>query len=58
MRSRIAPDVIRLKSNRCVLEIIVAGILCGSVVAKIKTTFAGGSSKVLSKALNALVDSI
>src|SRR5699024_9768256 len=34
------------------------GILCGSVVAKINTTCAGGSSSVFKSALNALVEII
>lgn len=50
--------MIRLKSNRCTLEIIVRGNLCGSVVAKIKMTCFGGSSSVFSSALNAPVDNI
>ena len=32
---------------------IVAGILCGSVVANINITYDGGSSKVFNRALNA-----
>ena len=36
----------------------VIGILLASVVARIKITYAGGSSRVLSKALNAPVESI
>src|SRR5207249_11261475 len=39
-------------------ERMVWGILCASVVAKTKTTWAGGSSNVLSRALNAAVDSM
>ena len=57
-RSIISCDVIRLKSKRCVREIIVAGILCGSVVARMKMTFWGGSSKVFNSALKAPVESI
>ena len=37
---------------------MVAGILCGSVVAKIKITCDGGSSNVFNKALKAAVLSI
>src|SRR5690625_1736280 len=47
-----------LKSNRCHLEIIVNGILWGSVVARINTTCAGGSSNVFNRALNALTEII
>ena len=39
-------------------DAIVAGTLCSSVVARMKTTCAGGSSIVLSRALNAAVDSM
>ena len=48
----------RLKSSRMQRESIVAGSFCGSVVASMKTTFSGGSSRVLSSALNAPVDSM
>ena len=37
---------------------IVAGSLCRSVVAIMKTTCAGGSSRILSRALKAEVDSM
>ena len=47
-----------LKSKRMQRERMVAGIFCTSVVAKIKMTCAGGSSSVLSKALNAAGDNI
>ena len=47
-----------LKSNLWHLDNIVAGNFCGSVVAKINFTCAGGSSKVLSNALKAPVESI
>ncbi len=40
------------------LDMIVLGILCLSVVAKIKITCAGGSSKVLRRALNAAFESM
>ena len=43
----------RWKSNRWQREMIVSGILCGSVVASTKTTLSGGSSSVLSSALKA-----
>ncbi len=43
----------RLKLNRWQREIIVAGTLCGSVVANTRYTCAGGSSRVFSSALNA-----
>ena len=51
--STTSKDGTRLKSNRWHLEIIVSGTLCTSVVASIKIAWGGGSSKVLSKALNA-----
>ena len=47
-----------LKSRRIHLESIVAGSFCGSVVASMNTTYSGGSSRVLSSALNASVESI
>ena len=37
---------------------IVSGTFCNSVVAMMKTTCGGGSSNVLSSALNAAVDSM
>ncbi len=43
----------RRKSKRWQREMIVSGILCGSVVASTNTTLAGGSSSVLSSALKA-----
>ena len=50
--------VIRLKSNLWQRLTIVSITLWGSVVAKIKITFLGGSSKVFKSALNASFDSI
>ena len=47
-----------LKSNLWHLDSIVAGNFCGSVVASINFTCAGGSSSVFNKALNAPVDNI
>ena len=47
-----------LKSNRWQREIIVSGTLWISVVQRIKIIRAGGSSKVLSRALNAEIESI
>ena len=47
-----------LKSNLWHLERIVAGNFCGSVVASINLTCFGGSSSVLSRALNAPGESI
>ena len=41
------------KSKRCTRERTVAGISRGSVVARMKTTWEGGSSSVLSNALKA-----
>ena len=49
---------IRPKSNRWHRLRIVSGSFCGSVVARMKTMCAGGSSSVFSSALNAEVDSI
>ena len=43
-----------LKSRRIQRERMVAGILCGSVVARMNTACAGGSSSVLRSALKAL----
>ena len=48
----------RLKSSLMHLESIVAGSLSGSVVASMKVTYSGGSSSVLSSALNAPVESM
>ena len=56
--SLIAPCLIDLNSKRWTRERIVAGILCNSVVARIKTTFSVGSSKVFKRALKAPVESI
>ena len=47
-----------LKSNLWHLERIVVGNFCGSVVAKINFTCAGGSSSVFNNALKAPVDNI
>ena len=47
-----------LKSNLWQREIMVSGILWGSVVARIKMAWLGGSSKVLSRALKASVVSM
>src|SRR5699024_8113810 len=58
IRSMITLLCIGLKSKRWHLEIIVSGILCGSVVAKMNTTCEGGSSNVFSNALNALTEII
>ena len=49
---------ILLKSYLWQRDKIVTGNLLGSVVAKIKITFSGGSSRVLSKALKAPVESM
>ena len=53
IRSAITLKEIRLKSNLWHLEMMVAGTLWISVVAKINLPCEGGSSKVLSNALNA-----
>ena len=47
-----------MKSSLMHLESIVAGSFCGSVVARINITFSGGSSRVLSSALKAPVESM
>ena len=47
-----------LKSNLWHLESIVVSNFCGSVVASINFTCSGGSSRVLSSALNAPVESM
>ena len=47
-----------LKSNLWHLDNIVAGILCGSVVANIKITYDGGSSRVFNNALKAPWDNM
>src|SRR5699024_12540815 len=57
-RSTISSWLIALKSNLCALEIIVGGIVCGSVVVIIKIAWAGGSSKVFNNALKAPVVNI
>ena len=46
------------KSNRWQRDWIVAGTLCGSVVQRMNFTCSGGSSMVLSSALNAAVESM
>ena len=54
----ISSVVILLKSNLWHLETIVSRTLWGSVVAKIKITFFGGSSKVFKSALKASFESM
>ena len=58
MRSTIVSTLRRLKSNLWQRESMVAGNLCGSVVASMNTAWAGGSSSVLSSALKAPVESM
>ena len=53
-----SPGVMRRKSNRWQRDRMVAGTLWISVVARMKSTWDGGSSSVFSRALNAPVDSI
>ncbi|CDD30341.1 putative uncharacterized protein [Firmicutes bacterium CAG:94] len=48
----------RLKSNRWHRDRIVGSSLCTSVVAKMKITWGGGSSKVFSSALKAATESM
>ncbi len=50
--------LIDLNSKRWTRERMVAGILCNSVVARIKTTFSVGSSKVFKRALKAPVEHV
>ena len=50
--------VMRSKSYIWHRESMVGSILCFSVVARMKMTCAGGSSRVLRKALNAAVESM
>ena len=52
-RSAIADSGMRLNSNRWHRDTIVAGTLCVSVVARMKTMCSGGSSRIFSNALNA-----
>ena len=47
-----------LKSNRIHRDRMVAGSLCGSVVARMNTAWRGGSSSVFKSALKAESDSI
>ena len=48
----------RPNSKRWQRERMVAGIFCSSVVARMKTMYAGGSSSVFNSALKAAFDSI
>ena len=48
----------RRKSNRWQREWMVSGTFCGSVVARMNTTWLGGSSSVFNSALNAAVESM
>ena len=57
-RSTITSMEMRWKSNRWQRERIVAGSRWGSVVARMNTAWAGGSSRVFRRALNAPVDSM
>ena len=57
-RVTISGTAIRRKSNRWHRDRMVGRTLWGSVVAKMKSTWGGGSSRVFSKALNAAVESI
>ena len=57
-RSWMSDTAIRPKSNRWHRLRMVSGSFCGSVVARINTMCAGGSSSVFSSALNAEVESI
>ena len=57
-RERISSSVSIRKSSRCTRERIVSGIRFGSVVAKMKTTWGGGSSRIFSSPLNADFESM
>ena len=48
----------RWNSRRWQRDRIVAGTLCSSVVARMNSRCSGGSSMILSRALNALSESI
>ena len=50
--------VMRRKEKRWQRERMVAGMDCNSVVARMKSRCAGGSSMIFSSALNALVESM
>ncbi len=56
--SQICPVVRLWKSKRWQRDTMVCGTLCASVVHITNTMWSGGSSKVLSSALNAPVDSM
>ena len=58
MRSTMVSTLKRRKSKRWQRERMVAGNLCGSVVARMNTAWAGGSSSVFKSALNAPVESM
>ena len=56
--SMMTPGGRRWKSKHWQRELMVAGILSGSVVAKMKMTPSGGSSRVFNRALKAPLESI
>ena len=53
-----SPGRIRLKENCWHRDLMVAGTLCSSVVAKMNIRCSGGSSKIFSSALKAAVESM
>ena len=57
-RATMASAEMRRKSNRWQREWMVSGTFCGSVVARMNTTWLGGSSSVFSSALNAATESM
>ena len=57
-RPRTSASVSMRKSNRCTRERIVSGMRLGSVVARMNTTWGGGSSSVFSSPLKACFDSM
>ena len=57
-RATMASADMRRKSNRWQREWMVSGTFCGSVVARMNTTWLGGSSSVFSSALNAATESM
>ncbi|OQC28507.1 MAG: hypothetical protein BWX71_00791 [Deltaproteobacteria bacterium ADurb.Bin072] len=57
-RATMSSTLMRRKSYRWQRESTVTGTLASSVVARMKTTWGGGSSSVFSRALNALLESM
>ena len=53
-----SPVEMRLKENCWHRDLMVAGTLCSSVVARMNIRCSGGSSRIFSRALKAAVDSM